>query len=194
MMEHPEYIKSHYRKPRKESDFWVHVVVLFIGMIMGVLITFPSRAETKVINNFVTVEEPADQIVDNPYQTIPITDAEFEELRWVVALESGKNYEDKKAVVASIFNRVLSSKHDWGGSVHGVLSKKGQFSTYKYIGSKKAWAVPDEVVDDAISEVLRYGIECTVLPRYSYVYFDSRGGRNGKNHIKIKKGNTYGEE
>lgn len=135
------------------------------------------------------------EVTDNPYQTITISDREAEELRWIVALESG-SYEDAKAVCEVIFNRVLSP-NDWGqdskgGAVHGVLSAKGQFATYRYIGSRKAWKVPDETTDDAISEVLRCGL--TTLPSYKYVYFDSKGGVNGNRHIRIEGGNTYGAE
>ena len=133
-------------------------------------------------------------MVDNPYLTIYISDEEFEELRWVLALEAQcEGLRGEIACCEAIFNRVLSKKNDWGqaNGVHGVLSMKGQFSTYKRIGSRKAWAVPGELEDDAISECLRQG--CTVLPRMSYVYFDSKGGVNGKNIIKI--GNHYfGEE
>lgn len=128
---------------------------------------------------------------ENPYQTIQISDAEFEELRWVLALEAqGEGYTGEVACLEAIFNRCLSEK-DWGGTVHGVLSKKGQFATYKYIGSRKAWCVPGEMEDDVISEVLRTGL--TVLPSYRYVYFDSRGGVNGKERIKIG-GHTFGRE
>lgn len=133
-------------------------------------------------------------MVDNPYLTIHISDEEFEELRWVLALEAqSEGLRGEIACCEAIFNRVLSKKNDWGqaNGVHGVLSMKGQFSTYRRIRSKKAWAVPGELEDDAISECLRQG--CTVLPRMSYVYFDSKGGVNGKNIIKI--GNHYfGEE
>ena len=127
----------------------------------------------------------------NPYQTINITDAEFNELRWVVALEAqGEGFNGEKAVIEAIFNRVLSSK-DWGNSIHEVLAKKGQFATYKYIGSKKAWATPGELEDNAISEVLRTGP--SILPSMKYVFFDSKGGVNGRNHIRIGN-HTFGAE
>lgn len=160
-----------------KAEYILSVILIGVMFVAGCAIT--TKAE----------------VVDNPYQTIPISDEEFEELRWVVALESG-NYEDSKAVCEVIFNRVLSP-NDWGqksngGAIHGVLSAKGQFATYKYIGSKKAWKVPDETTDDAISEVLRCGL--TMLPSYKYVYFDSKGGVNGSRHIKIEGGNTYGAE
>lgn len=131
------------------------------------------------------------EIVPNPYQTIQISESEFNELRWVLALEAqGEGFKGEVAVCEAIFNRVLSQKN-WGGSVHGVLSKKGQFSTYRLIGSKKAWAAPGELEDDVISEVLRSGP--SVLPSMKYVFFDSRGGVNGRNKIKIGH-HTFGAE
>lgn len=150
--------------------------------------------EAPPIGDLSSALDVIDEIVDSPYLTIPISDEEFQELRWVLALEAqGEGLRGEIACCEAILNRCLSKKNDWGQSngLHGVLSMKGQFSTYKRIGSKKAWAVPGELEDDAISECLRQG--CTVLPRMSYVYFDSKGGVNGKNTIKI--GNHYfGEE
>lgn len=186
LIEHPERISA-YRSHRSHKSAVIAFIVTFIAIV---LLGLSARAETRVINNFVTVDDTKTEYVENPYQTIPITDAEFEELRWIIALESkANNFQDKKAVCEVIFNRVLS-QNDWGNTVHEVVSKKHQFSTYKYIGSKKAWAVPGEMEDDAISEVLRLGP--SVLPSMKYVYFDCKGGVNGRKHIKI--GNTYGAE
>jgi hypothetical protein len=131
------------------------------------------------------------EIVENPYQTIPISDAEYEELRWILALEAqGEGLEGEIAVCEAIFNRVLSASN-WGSGVHGVLSRKGQFSTYHLIGSRKAWARPGELEDDAISECLRRGP--SVLPSMKYVFFDSKGGVNGRNKIRIGH-HTFGAE
>ena len=139
----------------------------------------------------VSYEYLESQAAKNVYQTIVISDQEFEELRWVVALEAqGEGFVGECAVVEAIFNRCLSPK-DWGGSVHGVLSKKGQFSTYRKIGSSKAWCTPGEMEDDAISEVLRNGP--SILPSTHYVFFDSKGGVNGRNHIRLGR-HTFGEE
>ena len=135
-------------------------------------------------------ELPQGEIVSNPYLTIPISDSEFNELRWVVALEAqGEGFVGECAVVESIFNRVLSDK--WPGTVHDVLAQRGQYSTYRYIGGGKAWAVPSEIEDDAISEVLRTGP--SVLPDMKYVYFDSLGGVNGSRKVKIGR-HTFGAE
>ena len=61
----------------------------------------------------------------------------------------------------------------------------------QYIGGGKAWAVPSEIEDDAISEVLRTGP--SVLPDMKYVYFDSLGGVNGSRKVKIGR-HTFGAE
>lgn len=135
----------------------------------------------------VVLEQMDEEVVDNPYRTIRMTDEEAEELRWVIALEAqgevskvGLNAEI--AVCEVIFNRLLSTKN-WGSSIHDVLSKRGQFSTYKYINSSKAWCRPGETEDDAISECIRRGP--SVLPDMAYVYFDSRGGVNGSRKYRL---------
>lgn len=122
-----------------------------------------------------------DEVDSNPYMAITISDEEAEELRWILALEAqGEGFEGEIAVCEVIFNRVLSGH--WGEGIHGVLSKKGQFSTYKMIGSRRAWCTPGQVEDDAISECLRRGPQ--TLPDMAYVYFDT-GAKNGRRNIKI---------
>ncbi len=112
------------------------------------------------------------------YSGIHISDSEMEELRRVVAAESQtQSLAGRKAVVEVIFNRVLSSK--WPNTVHGVLSQKGQFATYKMRYAK--WVEPS-YADKAIEAVLTNGR--TVLPSTRYVFFDTKG-INGKDHIKI---------
>ncbi len=109
---------------------------------------------------------------------IHIGDSEMEGLRRVVAAESQtQSLAGRKAVVEVIFNRVLSSK--WPNTVHGVLSQKGQFATYKMRYAK--WVEPS-YADKAIEAVLANGR--TVLPSTRYVFFDTKG-INGKDHIKI---------
>ena len=133
---------------------------------------------------------PQGEVVDNAYMTIPISDEEARELRWVLALEAqGEGLRGEMAVCEAIFNRVLSPR--WPGTVHGVLSQKRQFATYRRIGSSRAWAKPGELEDDVISEVLRNGP--SVLPSEKYVYFDSLGGVNGRRKIRIG-GHTFGSE
>lgn len=127
------------------------------------------------------VSNVLDALDNNPYLGITISDEEAEELRWVLALEAqGEGFEGEIAVCEVIFNRVLSGR--WGEGIHGVLSKKGQFSTYKMIGSKRAWCRPGQVEDDAISECMRRGPQ--TLPDMAYVYFDT-GAKNGKRNIRI---------
>lgn len=122
-----------------------------------------------------------DAVDDNPYLSIKISDDEAQELRWILALEAqGEGFEGEIAVCEVVFNRVLSGR--WGDGIHGVLSKKGQFSTYKMIGSSRAWCTPGQVEDDAISECMRRGPQ--TLPDMKYVYFDT-GKKNGKRNIKI---------
>lgn len=168
-----------------------------IAVVMSLMLTMPVMAAEPVSGAVqIGIAPGQEETVSNPYSGIQISDSEFEELRWVIALEAGSSLEDKMAVCEAILNRCISA-NDWGqysdeGAVHGVLSKKGQFATYKYIGSSKAWNTPGELEDDAISEVLRVGP--SVLPSTKYVYFDSKGGVNGRKHVKIKGGNTYGAE
>ena len=135
------------------------------------------------------------EMVSNPYLTIPISDEEFDELRWVIALEaqgevSKVGLKSEIACCEAIFNRVLSKR--WPDTVHDVLKQRGQFpATYKVMRTRKAWATPCELEDDAISECLRRGP--SVLPSMKYVFFDSKGGVNGSKHITIG-GHTFGAE
>ena len=122
----------------------------------------------------------------NPYQQIALTttEAEWRELEWVTALEAGnQGLEGEIRVVEAIFNRVLSPKN-WGNTVHEVLSKKGQFSTYRYIGSSKAWKTPGQLESDAIAECIARGPY--YLPSTKYVYFDSKGGVNGFDTVRYR--------
>lgn len=112
------------------------------------------------------------------YSSITISDSEMEELRRIVAAEAQtQSMEGRRAVVEVIFNRVLSPEYP--DTVHGVLSQKGQFATWKYMHSR--WVEP-ELADAAIAYVMENGR--TVLPDTSYLYFDT-SGVNGRKHIKI---------
>ena len=208
-MEHPELLQAH--RSRRKIDIGYVIASVIIAVLLILIAATTARAETyqqlqerygKVevgvapgeYESTVKILETAPnsmEVVENPYQTIPISDAEYEELRWILALEAqGEGLEGEIAVCEAIFNRVLSTSN-WGSGVHGVLSRKGQFSTYKLIGSRKAWAKPGELEDDAISECLRRGP--SVLPSMKYVYFDSKGGVNGRNKIRIGH-HTFGAE
>lgn len=112
------------------------------------------------------------------YSKISVSDAEMEELKRIVAAEAQtQSMEGREAVVEVIFNRVLSAEYP--NTVHGVLSQKGQFATWKMRNA--SWVVPDAATA-AIEHVMSEGR--TVLPDTSYVYFDTRG-TNGRKHIKI---------
>ena len=208
-MEHPELLQAH--RSRRKIDIGYAIASVIIAVLLILIAATTARAETyqqlqeryskvevgiappdheSTVKILETAPNPT-EMVENPYQTIPISDSEFEELRWVLALEAqGEGLEGEIAVCEAIFNRVLSTSN-WGAGVHGVLSKKGQFSTYRLIGSRKAWARPGELEDDAISECLRRGP--SVLPSMKYVFFDSKGGVNGRNRIRIGH-HTFGAE
>lgn len=196
-MEHPELLQA-YRSKRTKLDA-VHVIACAIFAVLIIMIAASvSHAETykELQARYGTVEVGvappesntsnalnAMEIVENPYQTIPISESEYEELRWVLALAAqGEGLEGEILCCEVILNRVLSPKN-WGAGVHGVLAKRGQFVEYKYIGRRSAWAVPGEMEDKAISECLRRGP--SGLPSMKYVYFDSKGGVNGSKTIKI---------
>lgn len=200
-MEHPELLQA-YRSRRPKVKIIQIIVSVILAVVITMLAASASHAETyqELQDRYQKVEvgiapgeyesevkilETASnnmEIVENPYQTISISDSEYEELRWILALEAqGEGLNGEIAVLETIFNRVLSQKN-WGGSVHGVLSKRGQFSTYRLIGSSRAWAKPGELEDDAISECLRRGP--SILPDMKYVYFDT-GRKNGSRNIKF---------
>ena len=112
------------------------------------------------------------------YSNISISDTEMQELKAIVAAEAQtQSMEGREAVVEVIFNRVLSP--DYPNTVHGVLSQKGQFATWKL--RTASWVVPDAATA-AIEHVMSEGR--TVLPDTNYVYFDTKGA-NGRKHIKI---------
>ncbi len=120
----------------------------------------------------------SDESSQHEYSNISISDTEMEELRRIVAAEAQtQNMKGRKAVVEVIFNRVLSS--EWPDTVHGVLSQKGQFATWRM--QYQSWVVPDAAVAP-IEYVLEHGR--TVLPSTEYVYFDTQGV-NGKGHLRI---------
>ena len=204
-MEHPELLQA-YRSNRNRVNVGYVIACVIFAVLIVMIAASTARAETyqQLQERYSKVEvgiAPPEsntsnalatmEVVENPYQTIQISDSEFNELRWVLALEApGEGLEGEIAVCEAIFNRVLSTSN-WGAGVHGVLSKKGQFSTYRLIGSRKAWARPGELEDDAINECLRRGP--SVLPSMKYVYFDSKGGVNGRNKIKLGH-HTFGAE
>lgn len=186
MIERPELIQAH-RTNRNEHLLLKAIIGCIIGLAAILVLANAPHAETVEVgiapqesNTFNALS--ALEIVENPYQTIRISDSEYEELRWVLALAAqGEGLEGEILCCEVIFNRVLSQKN-WGTGVHGVLAMSEQFVEYKYINSKRAWAFPGETEDKAISECLRRGP--SGLPDMKYVYFDT-GRKNGNRNIKI---------
>lgn len=201
-MEHPELLKAYRSNRNRANAGYVIACVIFAALIVMIAAsTAHAGTYEELQKKYGTVEvgiAPPEsnalatmEVVENPYQTIPISDSEFEELRWVLALAAqGEGLEGEIACCEVIFNRVLSPKN-WGAGVHGVLARKGQFVEYKHIAKKSAWAFPGEMEDKAISECLRRGP--SILPSMKYVYFDSKGGVNGRNKIKLGH-HTFGAE
>ena len=112
---------------------------------------------------------------------IQLTLEEIELLSRVVQLEAGSEIrESKYATTETILNRVASNKYP--NTLTGVLSQKGQFSTWKNISSVKATPTTDTY--QAIVMVLTgqtNTVACTTLK------FNNKP--IGNNPIKI--GNQY---
>ena len=126
-----------------------------------------------------TQEVIEEAVAANEYSGIHISDEEYIELCQIVAAESQtQSLEGQKAVVEVIFNRVLSP--EWPNTIHGVLSQKGQFATWRLRTAK--WVEPHRAVE-AIASVVANGRQ--VLPDTEYVYFD-RKGINGRKKIRIQ--------
>ena len=95
-----------------------------------------------------------------------------------------QHLEGRKAVVEVIFNRVLSD--EFPDSVKGVLSQKGQFSTWRMRNA--SWVVP-ELATEAIEAVIEDGR--TVLPDTDYLFFSRGKSQYAKDYIKIQ-GHWFG--
>lgn len=176
MIERPELIQAH-RSHRNDHLLIKAIIGCLIGLTAIIVLANAPHAETVEVGI-----APGTEIVSNPYQTIQMTDSEYNELLWVLALEAQTEGQSGiECCCEVVFNRVLS-QNNWGGTVHGVLAKRGQFSTYRLIGSKKAWAHPGETEKAAVAAVIANGP--TRLPDMRYVYFDT-GRKNGKRNIKI---------
>ena len=149
-----------------------------------------TEPETNAHNalDVLTADEPTHACVEQERETfnlyehiaMEMTSEEFRLLGLILAMEAqDEPYDGQKAVVEVIFNRVLSP--DFPDTVYGVLSEKGQFSTWKF--RNKPYNVPGESEKKAIDEVIANGNQNTVLPE-GYVFF-SRGKVNGTGFIKI---------
>ena len=184
------------RRERRDLKLKALGVVMIFIVAFAISVLTPHAEEPKIIYgnglleklNAGTTEvgispeetkEASTEINTHEYSSITISDEEYIELCQIVAAEAQTQcLEGQKAVVEVIFNRVLSPY--FPNSVHGVLSQKGQFATWRMRNAK--WVQP-QLATEAIAAVVANGR--TVLPDTSYVYFDTKG-INGRRHIKIQ--------
>lgn len=121
------------------------------------------------------------QPIRNVYQQIwdRSTDEEHDLVARILALEAqGEPYAGERAVVEVILNRVASP--EWPDTIRGVLSQKGQFATWKYLG--KPYNVPEAEEYRVIEDTLAEGP--SILPD-NYVYF-ATSRVNGRGFIQIQ--------
>lgn len=128
-----------------------------------------------------TTAAPETEAPRNVYQQIwdRSTDEEHDLVARILALEAqGEPYAGERAVVEVILNRVASP--EWPDTIRGVLSQKGQFATWKYLG--KPYNVPEAEEYRAIEDTLAEGP--SILPD-NYVYF-ATSRVNGRGFIQIQ--------
>ena len=107
---------------------------------------------------------------------IELTEDEIYTLALIVWKEAGnQSMTGKEAVVEVVFNRMISET--FGGDLYSVLSRKGQFNTWKSRNNSN----PTEEEYKAIHNVLQGR---TYILDYDYVYFSTRKA-NGYDFIKI---------
>lgn len=197
MIERPELIQAH-RSHRNEHLLFKAIVGCLIGLTAVLVLAMHSHAATtevgiappesntpnafNALNALEAESESVVKIAPNPYQMIidnltPEDEAVLKKIVWAEA--NNQSITGQRAVYEVIFNRMLSN-NDWGqgGGVIGVLSKKGQFATWKSRNKVKSNAEQDEALRLVYSEP-------PVLPSTKYVFFDRRG-RNGRDKIKIE--------
>lgn len=183
MIERPELIQAH-RSHRNEHLLFKAIVGCLIGLTAVLVLATHSQAATIEVGIAPPESESESVVViaPNPYQMIidnltPEDEAILKRIVWAEA--NNQSITGQRAVYEVIFNRMLSN-NDWGqgGGVIGVLSKKGQFATWKSRNKVKSNADQDEALRLVYSEP-------PVLPSTKYVYFDRRG-RNGRDKIKIE--------
>ena len=189
----------------KKAEYMLWVVLILTCFISASLVATAHAAEPAIIwgspeleAKYGAIIRPDDSAftagldetsaqtntVQHEYSAISISDTEMQELRQIVAAESQtQSLRGREAVVEVIFNRVLDPR--FPNTVHGVLSQKGQFATWRMRNAK--WVQPS-YADEAIEYVLANGR--TVLPSTAYIYFDTRGV-NGRKHIRIE-GHVFG--
>lgn len=171
-----------------------------VGLTLGCVLGFAhmqAAADTKPV--YMPHETPEPQIYititsdpheadpeelvapENVYQRIwsRSTDEEKDVLVRILALEAqDEPMEGERAVVEVILNRVASP--EWPDTIHGVLSQKGQFATWKYLS--RPYNTPTEDEYRAVEETVAAGP--SILPD-DYVYFATRKV-NGHGFIQIK--------
>lgn len=197
MIERPELIQAH-RSHRNEHLLIKSIIGCLIGLTAVLVLATHSHAATTEIgiappesntpnafNALNALESESKSVVTiapNPYQMIidnltPEDEAVLKRIVWAEA--NNQSITGQRAVYEVIFNRMLSN-NDWGqaGGVIGVLSKRGQFATWKSRNKVKSNADQDEALRLVYSEP-------PVLPSTKYVFFDRRG-RNGRDKIKIE--------
>lgn len=160
------YKAEYERQHPKRGMLWLKVLSIIIAVLIMLLVgSLDAKAATAT---------------QTEYSDISISDEEYELLKRIVAAESQtQELEGRKAVVEVIFNRVLSD--EFPDSVKGVLSQKGQFSTWKMRNA--SWVVP-ELATEAIEAVIEDGR--TVLPDTEYLYFSRGKSRYTKDYVKIQ--------
>ena len=160
------YRAEYERQHPKRGMLWLKVLSVIIAALIVLLVgSLDAKAATAT---------------QTEYSDISISDEEYELLKRIVAAESQtQELEGRKAVVEVIFNRVLSD--EFPDSVKGVLSQKGQFSTWKMRNA--SWVVP-VLATEAIEAVKEDGR--TVLPDTEYLYFSRGKSRYAKDYVKIQ--------
>ena len=189
MFERPELIQAH-RSHRKDHLLLKAIIGCLIGLTAIVVLATHSQAATVEVG--IAPPEESESIVKlapNPYQGIidNLSDEDLRILKNIVWAEANnQDITGQRAVYEVIFNRMLSN-NDWGqsGGVVGVLSKRGQFATWKSRNRVKSNADQDKALALVYSEP-------PVLPSTKYVYFDRRG-INGSNKIRIQD-HVFGAE
>ena len=133
--------------------------------------------ERETVVGIVPGEEQEEE--QNIYSSIAMSEEEQDLIARIVAAESqDENFEGRMAVAEVIFNRVLSD--EWPNTVKGVLSQRGQFSTWK--NRNHSWVI-SELGADAVNEVILNGPG--VLPDTEYVYFSRKKQSYGRHYVRL---------
>ena len=160
------YRVEYERQHPKRGMLWLKVLSVIIAALIVLFVG--------------SLDAEAAAATPTEYSEISMSDEEYELLKRIVAAESQtQELEGRKAVVEVIFNRVLSD--DFPYTVKGVLSQKGQFSTWRMRNA--SWVVP-ELATEAIEAVIEDGR--TILPDTEYLFFSRGKSRYAKDYIKIQ--------